>query len=515
MFRAVATGLLFLSLTHSVARAADAPKAKPAELVQGTWLFDEATLKKRSELGRVWASVVTIKGDTFTLTKLMGSKNDLKGTFALDPANPMAVDFKFAELDLSELLPDYKISAGTLPGIYKIDGDRLTLCFPRDYKGKRPTAFAATADQFLVTLARAPKDFKEFPKEVKVTVIGANGKPVAGALVCQHMSHREDPKAKKPAGWEYYDSLTCGADGTVVLSTEKMHGGPLIATTAAKDALGIVTTSPAKLAAGAFRVELQQQVRVTGTLTCDELTKEGQPIGWTGGYLLHNGTPVAFYSSKDGKYEFLAPPGKYTLNVYGSEVDGRFVDVTVPENRSEFTVEAIAMEALAFARMKGKPAPELAGIVAWSGAKTTFADLKGKYVLVEFWGYWCGPCVHSMPELIAIHEKYADKGLAIVGVHVDIDGEVDSTTKLNDKIKDIQKDLWKGKSLPFPSALASGTRVGTGDDAKRSGPVAQYGIRGFPTCLLIDRDGKLVGEFNPRDPKDATARLDELLAEKK
>lgn len=511
MKRTIAAVLFALALAN-VTRA-DPPKA--ADQLQGTWLFDEAALKKRSELGRVWESVVTVTGDTFAMSKLMGAKGDVKGALVFDPKDPTAVDLKLAELDLSELLEGYKLPAGTLAGRYKLDGDRLVLCFPAKYEGKRPDKFEANADQYLAALVRAPKDYKEFPKEVKVTVVGPDGKPAAGALVCQHMSWRDGIDRKEPPRWEFVQELKCDADGTVAIPREKLRNGQLIARNAASDAIGLASVSPAKFAVGTFRIELRQQVKVTGTLTCEELTRAGQPIGWAGGYLLYNGTPVAFYSSQNGKFEFLAPPGKYTLNMYGSEVGTRFVDITVPENRSEYAVEPIDLPAVAFALLKGKPAPELIDVTGWKGEKVKFADLKGKYVLVEFWGYWCGPCVGSMPVLIELHEKYADKGLAIVGVHMDIDGEVDTAAKLDAKLVAVKKDLWKGKDTPFPSALVSGTRVGTGEDAAPGGSVKLYGVKGWPTTILIDPEGKVVGKFHAREIKSASAEIEKLLAGKK
>ncbi len=516
MTRTLAAVVFALAVTHTAGRADDPPKAKsPAEVLQGAWLFDEAALKKRSELGRVWESVLTIKGDSFALSKLMGAKGDLKGTLVFDPKDPTAVDLKFDELDLSELLEGYKFPAGVLPGRYKLDGERLTLCLPVKYDGKRPDTFEANGDQYLATLVRAPKDYKGAPKEVKVTVVGPDGKPAAGALVCQHMMHREDPEKKKPAEWVYHEEVKCGADGTVVIPREKLRNGQLIARNAANDAIGLASVSPAKLAAGTVRLQLRPQVKVTGTLTCEELTKAGQEIGWAGGYLLYNGTPAAFYSTKDGKFEFRAPPGKYTLNMYGSAVDGRFVDITVPENRSEYAVEPITMKPLAFALLKGKPAPEFVEVMGWKGEKVSLAALKGKYVLVDFWGYWCGPCIGAMPVLIELHEKFADKGLAIVGVHMDIDGEVDTAAKLDAKLVSVKKEHWKGKDMPFPSALVAGTRVGTGDDKRPGGTVALYGVRGFPTTILIDPQGKVVGEFHARDIKAASAEIEKLLAGKK
>ncbi len=516
MTRTFALALFAVLAAPALAPAEDAPKPKsPAEPLQGTWLFDAAALKKRSELGRVWESVVTVKGDAFALSQLMGSKNDLKGTLVFDPANPQAVDLKIAELDLSELLPDYKVPAGTLPAIYKFDGDRLTLCFPTDYKGKRPAAFAASADAYLVTLVRAPTEFKGWPKEVKVTVVGADGKPVAGASVCQHMAHRDGEDRTKPAEWEDVRAVKCGADGTVTISTKELVFGQLIACGPANDTMAVVHLTPANLVAGVFRLELRPRVRITGTVVCEELAKAGQPIGWTGVDICRDGNTIAYFTSKDGKFELFAPPGKYTIGARGAQAGSRSIEITVPDNQSEYAVAPINLPALAFALLKGKPAPELAGVVAWKGDKTTFAALKGKYVLIEFWGYWCGPCIGSMPVLIELHEKFADKGLAIVGVHMDIDGDVDTAAKLDAKIAGYKKEHWKGKELPFPNALVSGVRIGTGDDAKRGGPIAQYGVQGYPTCILIDREGKVVGQFHARDIKSASAEIEKLLSLKK
>jgi uncharacterized protein (TIGR03067 family) len=501
--------VVFAALAAPTARAEE-PKS-PQEALRGVWLFEEAQLKKRSELGRVWESVLTISGDGFALSQLMGSRRDLTGKVALDPKDPRAIDLKVAELDLSALLPGYRVPAGTLAGIYKLAGDHLTLCLARDYTCQRPTTFEANADQYLLTLTRAPKGFMTFPKELKVTVIGADGRPFAGATVCQSLRHWDYEGRIAPLKWEYSGERKCGSDGTAVIPREKLRSGVLIGRDGA-GAIGFASVSPARLATGELRVELQPQVRVTGTMTCGELVKAGEPLGWAGGYLLRDGRPVGAYSSKDGKFEFIAAPGKYTLNLAGSKVGGKFIDVTVPGDRSEYAVGEVAMEALAFALLKGKPAPEFEGAVGWKGEKVRFADLKGKYVLVDFWGYWCGPCVGSMPVLIELHEKYAGKGLAIVGVHVDIGGEVDTAAKLDAKLASVKKERWKGKDIPFPSVLVSGRR---GEGGKWRGPVTQYGVQGFPTCLLIDREGKVVREFHARDIKKASEEIEKLLAKTK
>ena len=63
-------------------------------------------------------------------------------------------------------------------------------------------------------------------------------------------------------------------------------------------------------------------------------------------------------------------------------------------------------------------APELAKISGYINTNPiTLADLKGKVVLVDFWTYSCINCIRTIPYLDAWHEKYADKGLVIIGVH--------------------------------------------------------------------------------------------------
>ena len=65
-----------------------------------------------------------------------------------------------------------------------------------------------------------------------------------------------------------------------------------------------------------------------------------------------------------------------------------------------------------------KVAPELAKISGYINTDSvTLADLKGKVVLVDFWTYSCINCIRTIPYLNAWHEKYADDGLVIVGVH--------------------------------------------------------------------------------------------------
>lgn len=63
-------------------------------------------------------------------------------------------------------------------------------------------------------------------------------------------------------------------------------------------------------------------------------------------------------------------------------------------------------------------APELVGLGQWFNSEPlTMQKLRGKVVMVDFWTYGCYNCVNTLPHVTALHAKYKDKGLVIVGVH--------------------------------------------------------------------------------------------------
>ena len=63
-------------------------------------------------------------------------------------------------------------------------------------------------------------------------------------------------------------------------------------------------------------------------------------------------------------------------------------------------------------------APDFTGIGKWyNSAPLNIADLRGKVVLVNFWTYGCVNCINALPHVVALNEKYKDRGLVVVGVH--------------------------------------------------------------------------------------------------
>jgi thiol-disulfide isomerase/thioredoxin len=98
------------------------------------------------------------------------------------------------------------------------------------------------------------------------------------------------------------------------------------------------------------------------------------------------------------------------LNKAASGQQEDFVPATITENG---TVANVQIDKSQF-----RLAPELAKISGYINTDPiTLADLRGKVVLVDFWTYSCINCIRTIPYLNAWHEKYADDGLVIVGVH--------------------------------------------------------------------------------------------------
>lgn len=185
----------------------------------------------------------------------------------------------------------------------------------------------------------------------------------------------------------------------------------------------------------------------------------------------------------------------------------RFADrggETEPVRGTDFTAEYLE-------KLAGKAAPELQKIKGWKNSgPMTLAGLRGKYVLLDFWGYWCGPCLRDIPHLMAIYDAFSDRGLMVIGIH---DDSLESIDELDEKLATAREKIWMGRDLNFPIALDGGgeTKIHGTDRTARGSTTAAYGITSFPTTVLIDRDGEVIEEFHAPSLDDKIAKLEKLL----
>ena len=121
------------------------------------------------------------------------------------------------------------------------------------------------------------------------------------------------------------------------------------------------------------------------------------------------------------------------------------------------------------------------------GKSISLSDYKGKkYVLVDFWASWCGPCRAENPNVVAAYTKFKDKGFTVLGVSFDQNKDQWMAAVQKDNLTWDQVSDLKGW----------GNEVGK-----------MYGITSIPQNLLIDKDGKILGK-NLRGPA-----LEEKLSE--
>jgi len=141
------------------------------------------------------------------------------------------------------------------------------------------------------------------------------------------------------------------------------------------------------------------------------------------------------------------------------------------------------------ATKEGSQVPSIKTTATLDGKEFNITSLRGKYVLIDFWGIWCGPCVAEMPEVKAFQEKYKDK-LVVVGINS------------GDNKEKIQKFVGE-KGYNWLQLMSD--KENTSDNF-----VNRFSVAGFPTKFIIDPKGNIVKRF-VGGSDEAFKLLEELL----
>lgn len=148
-----------------------------------------------------------------------------------------------------------------------------------------------------------------------------------------------------------------------------------------------------------------------------------------------------------------------------------------------------SMPSMALTTGDAAPAFELPG----DAASIKLSAYKGKVVYVDFWASWCGPCKESFPWLNEMQAKYGAKGFQVVGINVDA------------KTDDAKTFL---KQVPAKFTVAY--------DDKGLTP-KQFGIKGMPSSVLIDANGKVIAQhtgFRDADKAQLEQSIQQALTSK-
>ncbi len=218
---------------------------------------------------------------------------------------------------------------------------------------------------------------------VTLKAVDANQKPVTGAEVGLFWNAKDGAMA---AGGEK-QNVTDAAGKALLVVDNWNFKRPVLVLSADRKLGGIAGVSKADEGKELI-VVLGPTVRVKAKLECKELKRRPDwanttvtPDGFRGYFAQHMSTTAQF--------EFLLPAWKYTFGSYGTDVDNTKRTVSLTGDRPEFDFGTIDMKATAIAKLKGKVPPDwIIADARGVKADVRLSDYKGKWVYIEFWGYW-------------------------------------------------------------------------------------------------------------------------------
>jgi thiol-disulfide isomerase/thioredoxin len=153
----------------------------------------------------------------------------------------------------------------------------------------------------------------------------------------------------------------------------------------------------------------------------------------------------------------------------------------------------------------GSPSPVFNNYENYAGGTTSLSDLKGKYVYIDVWATWCGPCKREIPSLKTLEKDYEDKDITFVSISVD-NGRGYNAKEGEDPVA-ISKEGWKKM---IADKEMGGIQL-FADNAWESEFIQAYKINSIPRFLLIDKAGNIVNADAPRPSSTSIRKLFDAL----
>lgn len=165
---------------------------------------------------------------------------------------------------------------------------------------------------------------------------------------------------------------------------------------------------------------------------------------------------------------------------YPNTAMGRRVDQVLPMIEQQIAKKKIRDTLAVGARFPSFAVTNLAG------KEMSLSDYKGKTVLVDFWATWCPPCRAELPNVIAVYQKFHDKGFDIVGVSLDED-------------KDKLEKFLATNKMPWPQYFDG--------EGWQNSLAQKYGIESIPATYLLDGEGKIIAkDLRGEELEDAVSK---------
>lgn len=173
-----------------------------------------------------------------------------------------------------------------------------------------------------------------------------------------------------------------------------------------------------------------------------------------------------------------------------AELQEQFDRFAIRVQQSESGRQLAEMIRVRAALLPGAEAPAFTLKNIYTGKDIRLADYRGKYVLLDFWASWCGPCRNSHPHLIDIEQKYKADNFVLLGIASDRKDDVIKEAAEKDGISWPQMNIYEKRSGQKPMS-------------------EMYDISALPTKILIDPQGKIIARYIG-DVAEIDTRLKEI-----